>query len=359
MPRISAFLFTQENHDPCIDCITAQDNSFSSKEREVAAVLAEMSAARQGRNTVSTEDKSVQVICGGFSGKFSSLLTEDNVNTFTGLPSLDVLDALVSCYEEMHKLTNKHQLSAKDRVVMTMMKLKHNVSITFLKNLFDCSLTTATGIIYQTTEILSKALASAVTLPSKEETLRNMPKHFKGFQTVRLVLDCTEMAVAQPKCLKCAPRLYSFYKKGFTCKYMISVTPGGIIAHISKGYGGRASDKAIFEQSGLLDMLEPVTDAVMVDRGFLIDSICEDRLISVIRPPFRKQNQLSKRDALETHRIAAARVHVERAIQRLKIFRILSSRIPCNMLCMMDDVMMIAAGVTNLSAPIFADNKFL
>ncbi|CAN7944683.1 unnamed protein product [Ixodes pacificus] len=117
----------RENHDPCIDCITAQDDSFSSKEREVAAVLAEMSAARQGQNTVSTEDQSVQVICGGFSGKFSSLLTEDNVNTFTGLPSLDVLDALVSCYEEMHKLTNKHQLSAKDRVVMTMMKLKHSV----------------------------------------------------------------------------------------------------------------------------------------------------------------------------------------------------------------------------------------
>ncbi|KAM7315259.1 hypothetical protein ISCGN_005041 [Ixodes scapularis] len=185
-----------------------------------------------------------------------------------------------------------------------------------------------------------------------------MPKHLKGYQTVRLVLDCTEMAVAQPKCSKGALRLYSFYKKSFTCKYMISVTPGGIIAHISKGYGGRASDKAIFEQSGLLYMLEPVTDAVMVDRDFLIDSICEDRLIAVIRLPFRKQNQLSKRDALETHRIAAARVHVERAIQRLKIFRLLSSKILCNMLCMMDNIMTIVAGVINLSAPIFADNKF-
>ncbi|CAN7978758.1 unnamed protein product [Ixodes persulcatus] len=240
-----------------------------------------------------------------------------------------------------------------------MMKLKHNVSTTFLKNLFRCSLSTCTRIIVETTRVLSQILRSVVSIPSKEVTLENMPVHFRPFQNVRLVLDCTEMAIAQPKCLRCALLTYSFYKKGFTCKYMVSVTPGGVIAHISKGYGGRASDKAIFEQSGVLDSLLPVVDAIMIDRGFLIDSFCEDRLITVIRPPFRQQVQLSKQQALQTQKIASARVHVERAIQRMKIFKILAIRIPWSMLGILDDIMLVIAEVTNLSASLFAEERFL
>ncbi|CAN7976923.1 unnamed protein product [Ixodes persulcatus] len=258
----------------------------------MAEVLAGMYARTAGVEPVSNQDRGTQVSSGDFGGSFSSLLTKDNVNSFTGLPSLEVLNALVSCYEKVVRLTNKHQLSARERVVLTMMKLKHNVSTTFLKNLFRCSLSTCTRIIVETTRVLSQILRSVISIPSKEVTLENMPVHFRPFQNVRLVLDCTEMAIAQPKCLRCALLTYSFYKKGFTCKYMISVTPGGVIAHISKGYGGRASDKAIFEQSGVLDSLLPVVDAIMIGCGFLIDSFCEDRLITVIRPPFRQQVQL-------------------------------------------------------------------
>lgn len=101
---------------------------------------------------------------------------------------------------------------------------------------------------------------------------------------------------------------------------MVTVTPSGLIAHISQGYGGRTSDKAVFEQSCLIKQLDPISDAIMADRGFLIDDICADNLIELIRPPFRKQKQMSKGDALRTQKIASARVHVERAIQRMKIF---------------------------------------
>ncbi|XP_064486085.1 uncharacterized protein LOC135398629 [Ornithodoros turicata] len=187
-----------------------------------------------------------------------------------------------------------------------------------------------------------------------------MPKQFKQFQNVRAVLDCTEIPVLQPKCLSCALNVYSYYKKGFTCKYMIAVTPGGIIAFVSKGYGGKASDKKIFEDSGFVEKLEPFSDALMVDRGFLIDSICEQHLVNVVRPPFKKQmKQFPKREALQTQSIASARVHVERAIQRIKVFKILSTRVLWSMVPILDDIVMITAGVTNLSAPIFAPDRFL
>jgi hypothetical protein len=50
-------------------------------------------------------------------------------------------------------------------------------------------------------------------------------------------------------------------------------------------------------------------------------------VVLAIRKFLRKQKQFSKSDAEETADIARARVHVERAIERIKSFQILSSQI--------------------------------
>jgi hypothetical protein len=47
---------------------------------------------------------------------------------------------------------------------------------------------------------------------------------------------------------------------------MTCVSPGGLLTFVSKGYGGRASDKCIFEQSGVINKCEPYIDAIMVDK---------------------------------------------------------------------------------------------
>ncbi|XP_064476281.1 uncharacterized protein LOC135390517 [Ornithodoros turicata] len=354
-------------HAGCAEGITSDDDQaiqHSANETEVAELLADLAnripSHRQSKEPVITEDKGIQVTSGDLGTKFLSTLTDINIVSFTGLPSMDLLDALVTCYENVAPLSGRHHLTAKERVVLTMMKLKHNMSFTFLSGLFGCSSSTCSIIVTQTVKTLARILSSVVVLPAKEEILRNMPKQFERYQNVRIVLDCTEVPVSQPKCLNCAINVYSYYKKAFTCKYMIGVTPGGIIAHVSKGYGGRASDKRIFEESGLVDQLIPFKDAVMVDRGFLIDSVCEANFIPVIRPPFkRKQCQLPKNAALETQTIAAARVHVERAIQRMKIFKILSTKVLWSTVPILDDIVIITAAVTNLSAPIFSSCRFL
>jgi len=64
---------------------------------------------------------------------------------------------------------------------------------------------------------------------------------------------------------------------------LIGISPGGLITYISKLYGGRASDKAIFEQSNLIELMQK-PDAVMVDKGFLIDDICKKKYITITFP---------------------------------------------------------------------------
>lgn len=81
----------------------------------MAEVVAGMYAHTAGVEPVSNQDRGTQVSSGDFGGSFSSLLTKDNVNSFTGLPSLEVLNALVSCYEKILRITNKHQLQNNPR----------------------------------------------------------------------------------------------------------------------------------------------------------------------------------------------------------------------------------------------------
>lgn len=50
-------------------------------------------------------------------------------------------------------------------------------------------------------------------------------------------------------------------------KFLIGVTPQGVISFILKAWGGRVSDKYLSEMSGLLRKLLP-EDIVLADRGF-------------------------------------------------------------------------------------------
>ncbi|CAG5003224.1 unnamed protein product [Parnassius apollo] len=54
-------------------------------------------------------------------------------------------------------------------------------------------------------------------------------------------------------------------------KFNIGITPSGLITEISASYGGRASNKHIVNESGILNKCE-FNDGVMVDKGYRIES---------------------------------------------------------------------------------------
>jgi len=93
-----------------------------------------------------------------------------------------------------------------------------------------------------------------------------------------------------------------------------------MISFLSKAWGDRASDQHITRESGFLDLLER-TDLLMADRGFTIK---EDLMVRgatpEIPPPSSGLEQMSKDKVVATKKIANARIHVERAIARMKVF---------------------------------------
>ena len=60
---------------------------------------------------------------------------------------------------------------------------------------------------------------------------------------------------------------WSDYKKHNTVKYLIVIYPTGYIMFVSDGYGGRAGDAYICQDSSFYKKLEH-GDEVMADRGF-------------------------------------------------------------------------------------------
>ncbi|XP_044743087.1 uncharacterized protein LOC123305438 [Chrysoperla carnea] len=288
---------------------------------------------------------------------------EKKLNALTGIRSFKLLETIVLCVSKVlatqENYSKKCKLSVKNRVLLTFIMLKQKTTFEIVSSFFDITANTAKNCMKLTLKLLASALSVVVYWPSKEEILNNMPKCFSKFRSTRVVLDCTEVSTQSTECLTCRLATYSNYKGRHTVKYLVGVTPSGMISFISKGFGGRASDKQIVVRSKLLEKMNP-NDAIMVDKGFLIANECAQYGVKLIRPPFfrKEKQQFSATETQNTALIAAARVHVERTIQRLKIFNILKGPIPRPLIPYMDCIMVVLSGIVNLSTPILGPDKF-
>ncbi|XP_043466303.1 uncharacterized protein LOC122501101 [Leptopilina heterotoma] len=307
-----------------------------------------------------TNDIGVQVSSGDFTYTLKSFIkTEKDLMTMCNIKSFNILNKLAELIDN-HYPTKKRLLNTTESIVLTTAKLKLDISFQALGVFFyHISDVTIRNIFYEYVKKLSSILQSVLVRVPKEEILQNMPKCFEDFSSTTSVLDCTEIKIQKPKCLKCRIKFYSHYKGDLTVKFMTEVSPAGIITTVSESFGGRASDKCIFNHTGVLNHLESTRDSVMVDKGFLIEGECEKRRINLIRPPFlRNKKQLPEREANINRKIASARVHIERMNQRIKQFNILNNKLPWHLINYVDDIFCICCGLANLGTPILADDKF-
>ena len=100
---------------------------------------------------------------------------------------------------------------------------------------------------------------------------------------------------------------------------------------MSKLFAGSISDKELTKRSGLLDLLER-GDSVMADRGFDIEEDLITRGVRLNIPPFlRGKEQFDEDEIITTKRIASLRIHVERAMERIKKFHIFDRVLPASL----------------------------
>lgn len=91
----------------------------------------------------------------------SDLLSNDaNLFTFTGIHSIRLLESLVTCVSELasNSPTNKKILSVRDRVILTMVKIKQNMSFGAIGVLFGINRQTCANYFNNMLPILSRVI---------------------------------------------------------------------------------------------------------------------------------------------------------------------------------------------------------
>lgn len=357
-PELSAKNALEEMHEKAID-ISSQYLDKQITDKKLNNVFVE--EAKNIHHLVETGEKIYHEVHGGRQLTLMKLIkTDDQLKCFTGI-NFQLLSNLTNAVKdaEGEKESVQYCCSVEERIVLCLCKLKLNLSFKCLSVLFNISRQTCSNLFIITLHSLSFILEDAIYWPKKEEILKSMPKCFKNFKSTFIVLDCTEIPIEKPNCLYCRLRLYSHYKGCETAKILLGISPSGTIIYCSEAFGGRASDKSIFNYSNILEKLMPTRDSIMTDKGFEIEHECLEARIKLIMPPkLEQKSQFSPEEIEKTKKIAAARVHIERVNQRFKLFQIMRSKISLKIAPYLNEICKVICGIVNLSEPILNDNKF-
>lgn len=274
------------------------------------------------------------------------LLKEDkDCLLYTGIPLLE-FNTLVTCLQSFARTST---MPVVDQIFMTLMKLRQNFVMADLANRFKVSTSQVSKTIKFWIGVMAEHTKDLIPWLPRETIKATMPQAFlRHFPNTTCVIDCTESVLQKAKNLDSRTESYSHYYACNTVKYLVATAPSGVIMYISDAYGGKCSDRHITENSGFLNYLR-AGDEVMADRGFTIQDFLDERKVRLVLPAFtRKKAQLTNEQVTRTRRIANVRIHVERAIRRLKVFKILSHTVPITLAPKIDQILKICAGLVNL-----------
>ena len=243
------------------------------------------------------------------------------------------------------------KLDAKNQLfLITLVKLKLNLKLTDLA--FRFGLSTSQTSRYLTTWIcfLYNHLKEIDWMPAVNQVAGTLPHAFREkFATTYAIIDGSEVFIETPSDLQMQSSTWSQYKHHNTAKFLVACTPNGAICYISPVYVGSISDVELTRTCGFLTALSDKPGiSIMADRGFTIKDMLKDLNIELNIPPFLDgRRQLPPQEVESGRKIASLRVHVERAIGRIKIFSILKGVIPLSMARITNQIVCICAFLAN------------
>ena len=256
------------------------------------------------------------------------------------------------------------QLPLREQLFMVLIKLRHNLDTKDLGYRFQISQQTTSLIFNSWINYMFYRLGEISTWPHRLTIQKFMTAQYKkDFPNTFAILDGTEIRIQKPSSLKVQSQCYSDYKSTTTLKSLVVCDPFGSVMFSSTLFTGSMSDKEIFEQSGLRRQLQGLLecgylmkgDGLMADKGFNIEQEVANLGLQLNIPPFAKSGmQMPMGDVEQTKKIAKHRVHVERAIAKIKKFKIVAGRVRNVTLGSVNQIWFVCSMLTNFQPPIIA-----
>ncbi|XP_023696232.2 uncharacterized protein [Paramormyrops kingsleyae] len=205
----------------------------------------------------------------------ASQFDDDKMKYFTGLPNLQTFMLLFSNVSSVHPATAEQNKPTWE-LLLTLMKLRLNLSEEFLGHLFGINQSTVSRIFLHWIHVMANKLQPLILWPKRED---------------------------------------------------------GTISFVSKAWGGRFTDKHLTKYSGFLEQLLP-GDLVLAERDFTMEDSVDLFCAELVTPPsMRGKKRLSRKDIKSAREISVVRNHVKRVIGVLRQkYTILGSTLPVNLI---------------------------
>ena len=247
------------------------------------------------------------------------------------------------------------KLSQVNELFLTLVRLRLNLKEHDLARRFDISPSSVSRVFITWINFMYLRLGMLPIWPDRETITDTMPAAFKErYPKTTAIVDATEVKVNIPSSLLLQSQTYSSYKSANTLKGLIAISPAGHVIFVSSLYTGSISDKELVERSGFLSLLRR-GDEVMADRGFTIDELLATLGVSLNTPPtLGRRSQMDAVQVVETQQIASLRIHIERAIRRVKEFNTLSGIIPATLASSANQIWTVCALLTNFQSPLIS-----
>ena len=248
-------------------------------------------------------------------------------------------------------------LSLQDQLFLTLIRLRQGTTLMYLSFQFGISVTSAGLVFNNWIDYMYLRLGTLSIRPHRDIIVEHMPpKYHAEYPNTVAIIDCTELHVHRPSSLTIQSQCYSEYKSGTTLKGLIAIDPRGAVIFTSKLFTGSIYDKEIVKQSRFLELLKQliaagrlnVGDAIMADKGF--DTNSELQALGIllnIPPKCCTKKQMVPGDVELTKKIAAHRVHVERAIARIKQFKLVGHKVPATLFPKINTIWSVCCALTN------------
>ena len=241
----------------------------------------------------------------------------------------------------------KHRriLTPLNQLFLTLVKLRQNLKTKDLAFRFGMSVTQVSRYITTWISFLYHHLKEINWMPSVEQVLGTLPPSFKEkYPNTYAIIDGSEIFIETPSDLFLQSSSWSDYKHHNTTKFLLACTPNGAVCFISPLYVGSISDVQLTKVSGFLTQLKDKPGIqIMADKGFTIKDILKELDIELNIPPFLKDGKMSPSNVQKCRKIASLRIHVERAIGRLKKYAICKQTIPISLSRLVNQIVCVCA----------------
>jgi hypothetical protein len=247
------------------------------------------------------------------------------------------------------------KLNPKNEFFMTLVRLRLGLLHEDLAFRFGVSSAHVSTVIVTWVQFLYHHFKSTESLffPARQDLPKAcIPKCFRKYRNLRVIIDCTEIFTQQSSDFGKQGNSYSHYKGNSTVKFLIGILPNGTVCFVSDGFEGSISDNDIVRQSGFLDKIN-AGDVVMADRGFLIKHDLMKKKAYLNIPPFLAgRDHFTAAEEARTKSIAKCRIHVERAIEKIKKFRIIKQTLPSSLTPVVSQTVCVIAMLVNHQQPL-------